>query len=306
MASMRYPVQPAGVQIVVVGSSMVDLIAYASRTPHAGETVQGDNFQTGAGGKGANQAVMAARLGSIVSFAGRVGTDSYAQLTRDSLGAEGIDLRHLGVADGPSGIASIWVDSDGSNSIIIIPGANSFFTPEDARNAVLASPDVAIVLAQLETPIESTVAAFTQAHAQGALTILNPAPWCELGPEILENCDWIIPNEHEFASLARQVGVDGDEALEESIGAVARLLGVSLVVTRGARDVVIARLGTLTTVAVERVDPVDTTGAGDAFVGAFAHGLANGMDAVAAAELASRCATASVLGRGTQSSYPTR
>lgn len=291
--------------VVVVGSSMVDLITYLQRAPRAGETITGSNFRIGAGGKGANQAVMAARLGSPVTFAGRVGTDAFAQLTFDALKAEGIDIEHLRTSPGPSGVASIWVEADGANRIAIVPGANDSLDAESARATVSARPGTAVVLGQLETPQSATIAAFVQAHQGAATTILNPAPWLPLDAELIAESDWIIPNEHEFAELANHLGVDSEDAGEDAIDAVATALGTSLVVTRGDRDVVIAHHGDVVTVAVAAVEPVDTTGAGDAFVGAFAHGIATGLDPIEASRIAARCATASVMRNGTQASFPT-
>lgn len=292
--------------VVVVGSSMVDLIAYMPRAPRAGETVPGDDFQVGTGGKGANQAVMAARLGTRVVFAGRVGTDAYAPMTRAALAGEGIDLSHLEEVPGPSGLAPIWVEADGTNRIVVIPGANAALDAASARRAVEAFPDAGVVLAQLETPQEATAAAFAAARERGIVTVLNPAPWHPLEAAVLEHCDWLVPNEHEFAELARELGLAADGASDEAVRAAAEKLGKNLVVTRGERDVVLVERGELATVPVGAAEVVDTTGAGDAFVGAFVHGLASGMAPIAAADLASRCATASVTRPGTQSSFPTR
>lgn len=291
--------------IVVVGSSMVDLITYIRRAPLAGETLTGSDFRIGAGGKGANQAVMAARLGSAVSFVGRVGSDAFAQLTFDALRAEAIDIEQLRSVPGPSGVASIWVEEDGANRIAIVAGANDTLDADSTRAAIAARSGTALVLAQLETPQEATIAAFAQAHEQGAVTVLNPAPWAPLERALIAESDWIVPNEHEFAELARSLGIEPGDAGEHAINGVAAELGTSVVVTRGDRDVVIAHGGESTVVPVESVAAVDTTGAGDAFVGAFAHGLAGGMEPVRAAEIAARCATASVLRHGTQTSFPT-
>lgn len=292
--------------VVVVGSSMVDLIAYMPRAPRAGETVPGDDFQVGTGGKGANQAVMAARLGARVVFAGRVGSDAYAGMTREALASEGIDLTHLLEVPGPSGLAPIWVEADGTNRIVVIPGANAALDPASARRAVEEPEDVGVVLAQLETPQDATAAAFAAARERGVTTVLNPAPWHSLDEQVLDLCDWLVPNEHEFAELARELGLDDDGASPAAVTAVAARLGKHLAVTRGERDVVVVEGGDLATVPVEVAPVVDTTGAGDAFVGAFAHALAEGLAPVAAARLASRCATASVGRPGTQSSFPTR
>ena len=285
---------------------MIDMMTYVERVPAAGETVVGIRFAQGFGGKGANQAVMASRLGAHVSLVTCLGEDVYGDMTLDNLVREGIDTAAVTrAADESSGVAPIWVEPDGTNRIIVVPGANEHLTPDQATRAVEAAPAVRVVLGQFEVPQHVTAAAFAAAGRRGAVTILNPAPAAEVTSELLAVTDWLIPNEVEFASLALsyrpgQVGGVDDEA----IAAVATGSGVRLVVTLGADGVAICEDG----VHVTRVPPpvvhaVDTTGAGDAFVGAFAYGLARGLTASAAADLGCRCASLSVTRSGTQVSF---
>ena len=296
----------AEVAIVVVGSTMTDMIAYVDRVPAAGETVVGTRYSQGFGGKGANQAVMAARLGAVVSMVNQVGDDVLGDMTLDNLSREGIDISRVGrVAGMSSGVAPIWVERDGSNRIIVVPGANDHVTVEQAREAVEGAPDVQLVLGQFEIPQPSTAAAFAAARRRGAVTVLNPAPAARMLPELLAATDWLIPNEVEFAVLAADAGIGG-AITTEAVSAFAAELGLNMVVTLGAAGAIVCHDPDATQVPAPVVEAVDTTGAGDAFVGAFAYGLAGHLTPTASADLACRCASLSVTRSGTQSSFPTR
>jgi ribokinase len=170
---------------------------------------------------------------------------------------------------------------------------------------VAGAPEVQLVLGQLEIPQAATTAAFAAARRRGALTVLNPAPAAELSPALLEVTDWLIPNEVEFSQLANACGVGGDRVDDDVVTAVAAKTTGRLVVTLGAAGAAVCESDRVTRLAAPRVRAVDTTGAGDAFVGAFAYGLAHGLSAVAAAELGCRCAGISVTRHGTQTSFPT-
>lgn len=296
-----------GPHIVVVGSTMIDMITYAERAPDAGETLIGERFVQGFGGKGANQAVLAARLGAAVTMATCVGIDSLGDATVENLRREGIDVDHVTRTDrASSGVAPIWVERDGTNRIICVPGANHEMTEEQARNAVLTPPAVDGVVGQLEVPQAVTAAGFRAAKERGAFTVLNPAPASVLDPGLVEVTDWLVPNEAELVELARGFGVSADGAPEHLAAAVARAAGIRVVVTLGRRGAAVCEDGqTEVRIAAPTVEAVDTTGAGDAFVGAFAFGLAAGRSATDAARLGCACASASVTRRGTQSSYPT-
>jgi ribokinase len=290
-------------RIAVVGSLNIDLIAYTQRVPNAGETLIGDDFQMGFGGKGANQAVMAARLGAGVSMVGALGDDVYADMTFENLKRQGVEAGHVSRVRGSSGVAPIWVEADGHNRIIVVPGANDLVDPDQAAEAVGSMPGVRVVVGQLEIPQRVTLAAFRAAREVRAITILNPAPAAPLDPELLAATDWLIPNEHELALVAgRPIDLGDDRALL----ACADRLATRLVVTLGAKGAAVVRNDQVDRLPAADVKAVDSTGAGDAFVGAFAFGLAAGLDELAAVRLGIACASDSVTRTGTQSSYASR
>jgi ribokinase len=291
--------------IAVVGSLNIDLVAYTARVPGAGETVTGDRFVMGFGGKGANQAVMAARLGARVSVVGALGDDVYAGMTVDNLIAQGVDASHVARVAGSSGVAPIWVEPDGTNRIIVVPGANGAVDPGPAADAVRSMAGVRAVIGQLEVPQPATAAAFRAAREVGAVTILNPAPAAALDADLLDGADWLVPNETELAILA---GIDAfDPADDAPLLAFAQRIRPRLVVTLGSRGAaVVTTSGTVERVPAVPVKPVDTTGAGDAFVGAFAYGIAAGLDELASVRLGIACASDSVTRLGTQSSFASR
>jgi len=286
--------------VVVVGSTMIDLISYSSRVPQAGETIVGDSFQMTFGGKGANQAVMASILGSQVGFINCLGKDVYGDSYRENLEKYDIDLTYLSEGESPTGVATILVEPDGTNRIVIVPGANFELTPKAAREGVLNfAPRV--VVGQLEVSIDATLEAFLAAKEIGATTILNPAPATgitALPDGLLEITDWLIPNENEFHALSNEV------VSESSIFSFVSGKKFSLIVTLGEEGVIFANQDKgLVTYPASKVDAIDTTGAGDAFVGAFAHGLDQGLDPGAAIMLGLDRATDSVTRKGTQISY---
>jgi ribokinase len=286
--------------IVVVGSSNVDLTAYCERFPDDGETRPGTSFVQRFGGKGANQAVMMARLGADVTFVGRVGDDALGAEVLANLTGYGVDTTHVLVTAGTStGVAPIWVDERGVNRIIVVPGANGRLSAADVLGAVDAVTDVAVMVAQLETPQEATRAAFEWARAAGAVTVLNPAPAAALAPGLLALVDWLIPNESEFTDLF------GAPVTTEAVRTSAARCGGRLVVTVGERGALVVDEGNLTEVPAPAATAVDTTGAGDAFVGGFAVGLARGWDGGRAARLGCVCGALSVEAPGAQSSFPT-
>jgi ribokinase len=289
-------------KVIVVGSCNIDLVAYAARIPGPGETILGDRFAMGFGGKGANQAVMAARLGASVEMIGALGHDPYAEMTLANFVEQEVDTRHVLRVAGSSGVAPIWVERDGTNRIIVIAGANDHVDAQRAARAIADALAVDVVIGQLEIPQAATIAAFEAARARGAPTVLNPAPAARLDPALLAGTDWLVPNELELEALAGAPIADDDGALAEFAAAS----GCGLVVTLGAAGAVVVDGGLATRLAAPTVEAIDTTGAGDAFVGAFAVGLAAGMPAVGAARLGIACATDSVTRPGTQASYPDR
>jgi ribokinase len=301
------PMSPDRAQpvIAVVGSLNIDLVAYTARVPSAGETVIGDRFQMGFGGKGANQAVMAARLGARVSMVGALGDDVYAGMTLENLRGQGVDASHIARVAGSSGVAPIWVEPDGTNRIIVVPGANGAVDSETAAAAIRSMDRVDVVIGQLEIPQQVTAAAFRDARERDAVTILNPAPAAPLEPELVAGASWLIPNETEFAILAGIDRLDPDD--DRAFLGYADRITPRLLVTLGSRGAaLVTPSGEVQRVAAIPVTPVDTTGAGDAFVGAFAVGLAAGLDEVAAVRLGIVCASDSVTRHGTQSSFASR
>jgi ribokinase len=286
--------------IAVVGSAMIDLTAYAKVIPAPGQTLEGDLFTTGFGGKGANQAVIAAHCGAQVHFVGKLGNDLFGDSIAENFKKLGIGSQFLERSDTPNGVAHIWVDSNGENRIVIIPGANYEIESKKAVDAIESIADLAVVVAQCEIKQEVTLAAFSAAKARGCVTILNPAPYQPLSKELLEVTDWIIPNETEFKELHGQLPTR-DDVLKSFRP------GKNSIVTLGSEGaVLITSDGNLSRVGAPTVNAVDTTGAGDAFVGVFAFGLASGKNPEDAMKLGIKVASMSVTRKGAQSSYPSQ
>lgn len=293
-----------GPALTVVGSTMIDQISYLERMPGRGETVLGRRFAQGFGGKGANQAVMASHMGARVAMVNSVGDDGYGTEILANLERHGVDTGHVRRVPGASGVAPIWVEPDGSNRIIIVPGANAGLRADDAAEAVATQDRVDAVIGQFEIDQLVTAAAFRAARARGVRTILNPAPGAAIDPELLVVCDWIIPNEHELAIIAREMGLPDDASDPAALLTLAVRLGTRLVVTLGERGAALVRDDDVVLVTAPVVDVVDTTGAGDAFVGAFGYAIASGWDETAAVRLACAIASESVRRPGTQASFP--
>ena len=286
--------------IAVVGSAMIDLTAYATVIPAPGQTLEGDLFTTGFGGKGANQAVIAAHCGAEVHFVGKLGRDLFGDSIAENFKKLGIDSEYVERSDTPNGVAHIWVDANGENRIIIIPGANHEIESKKAIEAIESIAGLAVVVAQCEIKQEVTLAAFSAAKKRGCVTILNPAPYQPLSEELLAVTDWIIPNETEFKELHGQ-DPTSDDVLKSFRP------GKNSIVTLGSEGaVLITSDGDLTRVSAPTVNAVDTTGAGDAFVGVFAFGLASGKNPEDAMKLGIKVASMSVTRKGAQSSYPSQ
>jgi ribokinase len=284
--------------IAVVGSAMMDLTAYADHLPEPGQTLAGQLFTTGFGGKGANQAVMAAHCGAQVHFIGKLGDDVFGTAIADNFVKVGIHSEYVEKGSTPNGVAHIWVDGNGENRIIIIPGANHEIETAKAVQAIDSISNLSIVVAQCEIKQEVTLAAFRAAKARGCTTILNPAPYQEISSELLSLCDWIIPNETEFRELHGELP-SNDEILKSFRP------GKSSIVTLGGKGAVyISPEGKLHHATAPKVTAIDTTGAGDAFVGSFAYGLASGKDPIEAMKFGIAIASLSVTRKGAQSSYP--
>ena len=277
---------------------MMDLTAYADVLPEPGQTLAGQLFTTGFGGKGANQAVMAAHCGAQVHFIGQLGKDVFGNAIADNFVKVGINSQCVDQSETPTGIAHICVDGNGENRIIIIPGANHEIEISRAVEAIDSISNLSVVVAQCEIKQEVTLASFKAAKARGCITILNPAPFQPLSEDLLGLTDWLIPNESEFRELHGNLPTS-DEILKSFRA------GKSSIVTLGSQGAVyISSDGQLTYVGAPKVTAVDTTGAGDAFVGTFAYSLAIGKDPVAAMTLGVKVASLSVMRKGAQSSYP--
>ncbi len=293
-------------RVIVVGSTMMDLVAYTDRAPGAGETVVGSSFQTGFGGKGANQAVMARLLGAEVSMVCCVGDDGYGAETLRNFAERGIDTTWVRRVPGASGVAPIWVESGGQNRIIILPGANLAMDPAVAVDAVNDGPAPGVVAGQFEIPQSVTATAFAAAQRRGAVTVLNPAPAAPLDPALASATDWLIPNEVELAALTGQSTPADEQPGDETLRAVAERVGCRLLVTLGeAGSALVGIDGEVLRIPAPAVEAVDTTGAGDAFVGGFIWALAGGRSEIDAVGIATTVAADSVTRPGTQLSFAT-
>lgn len=291
-----------------MGSVNADLVVGVDRRPAPGETVLGSDLATHPGGKGANQAVAAARLGGRVGIVGRVGDDGHGALLRGALAADGVDLAHLTTTKGaPSGVALITVGPDGDNSIIVSPGANARLGPDDVDAARDMVAGASVVSFQLEVPMPAVEAAARAAAEAGGRVVLNLSPPAPVPDWLLALCDPLVVNEHEAAYL-----LGGDGGARETAEALVRSGPRSAVVTLGPEGVVVAEgdrqgegegAGTAS-IPSPKADAVDTTGAGDAFTAALCLRLARGDSLRDAARYATRAGAAAVRKPGAQTSFP--
>lgn len=293
-------------RIAVVGSNMVDLVTYITRMPGPGETLEAPDFEIGCGGKGANQAVAAARLGAQVTMVTKVGSDIFGDNTIRNLADHGIDTTHVEKVPGKSsGVAPIFVEPGGENSILIVKGANADLSPADVDRAEARLRAADLILMQMEVPRETVIHTVRRAAEWGVRTLLNPAPAAaDLNVDDLRNLSFLIPNESELALLSGLPTGSEAEIETAARSLIARGIG-TVIVTLGARGARLVTDDRVVRIAPVQVTPVDTTGAGDAFIGAFAHFLATTGEVEAALNQAARYAAHSVTGRGTQKSYAT-
>lgn len=296
-------------QIVVIGSLNLDYVINLFRFPSPGETVTGDDFAVYPGGKGANQAFAAARLGAQVWMIGQVGNDPQGDILRQNLESAGVDTTYLQHdKDASSGIALITIDASGQNQIIIVPGSNGTFTTAHLSSCAELIAGAGLVLLQLEIPIVTVQAAAEHAHKGGALVMLDPAPAHQLTDELLSLVDYLTPNETELATLTGVVHSE-NTSRDETTRQASELL------RRGAKNVIV-KMGARGALLVGQdenhfwpavpVAAVDTTAAGDAFNGAFAVALASGKSTQDAGRFAAAAAACSVTRKGAQASMPTR
>lgn len=287
--------------IVVVGSINMDLVVRAPRHPQPGETILGTDFQTFPGGKGANQAVAAARLGGQVKMVGRVGNDPFGDSLLNTLQQDRVDtstvLRTEGTA---SGVALITVADTGQNNIVVVPGANALLKPEDIQAARSVFEGASVVLLQLEIPLNTAKEAIHVAREHGARVILNPSPAQSLGPDLLAQVDYLVPNEYELSLLTgMQPGSIAADMLKS--------LGIRcLIVTLGVDGVLVLEDEFTYHIQSHRVPVIDTTAAGDAFAGAFAVALSEGLTTQSAAAYGNAAGALAVTKAGAQPSLPTR
>lgn len=287
--------------IVVVGSLNMDLVSRVPLIPHAGQTIFGSRFETHPGGKGANQAVAVARLGHPVAMIGMLGQDAFGRQLREQLNKEGVNTEHIGETFEATGVASVLVDDEGQNCIVVVPGANAMLTPENVlqKKDVLAS--AGMVLAQLEVPIETVQCLAELCTSLNVPFILDPAPATKLPAALIQGVTWFTPNETEAEFYAGNATSDA-QMIRSLHG-----LGVKgLILKRGANGcLLIGEDGVPHRIVAPKVHAVDTTAAGDAFNAAFAVALMRGNDPVQSATYATTAAALSVTRAGAQPSLAT-
>lgn len=292
--------------ICVVGSSNIDLIAKVPRLPKLGETLVGHSFFMGYGGKGANQAVMAAKLGAQVTMITKLGRDVFGEDYLKNYRTLGLDTAYVLFDDHlASGVAPILVDDNAQNCIVVVPGANSALSPADIQNAAPAIQQAQILICQLEIELATTLEAMRIAKAAGVTTILNPAPAQPLPDELLQLTDICAPNETEteiLTGLSVATLTEAEQAARHLLARGPR----AVILTLGERGALLVDQHTVEHIAPVKVSAIDPTGAGDAFVGSLATFLGEGLTLGEAIRRANAVAALSVTKIGTQSSFPTR
>ena len=292
-------------RILVIGSSNTDMTIKCASLPLPGETVLGGEFITGPGGKGANQAVAAARLGGDVVFVCKVGKDNFGDKAVEGYAKEGIDTSGILRSDLPSGVALIFVDGKGENSIGVAPGANGDISVEDIESVADLIRSAGVVLLQLEIPVPSVLRAAQIAREAGAYVILNPAPACNLPDEIYPCISLITPNRTETAAITGIEITDDYSAREAVRCLLAKGVG-EVALTMGGGGSLIYSRGMFNHIAAMKVDAVDTTAAGDTFCGAIAVAIAEGKNLGESAVFATKASALTVQKMGAQSSIPYR
>ncbi len=293
--------------IVVVGSINLDLVGATHRIPIAGETVAGLSFQTFPGGKGANQAVAAARLGGSVSMLGKLGTDIFGLQLRESLEQSKVNTEGIEVVPGSSGVALITTDTKGANAITVVAGANAHLSPADLDTHIGVIRGAGILLTQLEIPLETVEYLAALAIRERIPLVLDPAPARQLPASLLKGVEWLTPNETEACFLLGCApGELFEEALKDAANALLALGSLNVIIKLGERGCYVALLdGTRQLLPAYSVHAIDTTAAGDAFNGALAVALLNGQDPLSSASWALAVAALSVTRPGAQPSMPT-
>ena len=284
-------------KICVIGSSNIDQFSYISKFPSSGETLIGDSFETGFGGKGANQAVMAGLLGANVYMISCLGNDIFGDSTINNFIENNINVDHIQRVKVSSGVAPIWVNAKGENKIIVIPGANNEIDANKAITSLQEIENVSYLIGQAEIPMDVNHDVFDYAKQNNITTVFNPAPGKILKSTFLKKIDWLIPNENEFQIIS------GLDVTDENILEFSKTIPCNLIVTHGEKGVLYVEDDEIIKFKAPKVDAVDTTGAGDAFVGSFVYALSKDLKVKDAINLAIDKASLSVTKRGTQSSY---
>ena len=284
-------------KICVIGSSNIDQIAYTKNIPADGETLFGDSFQMGFGGKGANQAVMAGLLGADVYMITCLGDDVYKEMTINNYEANNVNTDHIQLVKGASGVAPIWVDATGQNRIIVIPGANNEIDAQKAISSIEEIGDISVLVGQCEIPMEVNHKVFQYAKSNSVTTIFNPAPAKKLEREFLEHISWLIPNENEFELIS------GMEPNDDNFLKFNEEIPCNLIVTLGEKGAVLVDENKTHYFDAPAVNAIDTTGAGDSFIGTFAYELSESNSPESCIKKAVEKASQSVTKKGTQSSY---
>ena len=284
-------------KICVIGSSNIDQIAYTKNIPADGETLFGDSFQMGFGGKGANQAVMAGLLGADVYMITCLGDDVYKEMTINNYEANNVNTDHIQLVKGASGVAPIWVDATGQNRIIVIPGANNEIDAQKAISSIEEIGDISVLVGQCEIPMEVNHKVFQYAKSNSVTTIFNPAPAKKLEREFLEHISWLIPNENEFELIS------GMEPNDDNFLKFNEEIPCNLIVTLGEKGAVLVDENKTHYFDAPSVNAIDTTGAGDSFIGTFAYELSESNSPESSIKKAVEKASQSVTRKGTQSSY---
>ena len=284
-------------KICVIGSSNIDQIAYTKNIPADGETLFGDSFQMGFGGKGANQAVMAGLLGADVYMITCLGDDVYKEMTINNYEANNVNTNHIQLVKGASGVAPIWVDATGQNRIIVIPGANNEIDAQKAISSIEEIGNISVLVGQCEIPMEVNHEVFQHAKNNSITTIFNPAPAKKLEGEFLEHISWLIPNENEFELIS------GMEHNDDNFLKFNEEIPCNLIVTLGEKGAVLVDENKTHYFEAPTVNAIDTTGAGDSFIGTFAYELSESNSPESSVKKAVEKASQSVTKKGTQSSY---
>lgn len=288
--------------IAVIGSNMVDLISYITRMPAEGETIEAPDFKMGCGGKGANQAIAAAKLGAKVLMLTRVGNDVFADNTIENFRKHGIDSRYILKSEASSGVAPIFVDPESHNSIIIVKGANNLLSPADIEAAKQDILKCKLIVLQLEIPTETVYYAIEFGKQHNIPVLLNPAPaQPDLVLEKVKSCEFIVPNETEL-SLLTGMPVDNEDDIKNAAHALQQAGVKNVIVTLGSKGALwLNEQGQERRFASVSVKAQDTTGAGDAFIGCFSHVYVKTGDIAQAIEAANHYAADSVTRLGTLS-----